>query len=117
MIAKLTKTEEQIMQIIWQLEKALVKDIIARLPEKKPHQTVSSVVRLLEQKGFVGHKSYGRTHEYFPVVTKAAYRKLVFKNMLTDYFDGSYKQVVSFFVHEKEMDKADLEELLRDLEE
>ena len=115
---KLTKTEEQIMQIIWKLKKAYVKDIIAALPgkEKPPYNTISSIVRLLEEKGFVGYKAYGRTHEYFPLVTKKAYRKKMFNSFFRNYFDGSMEQLASFFANEKNVDAAELKKLLEEMD-
>ncbi len=110
----LTKKEEQIMQIIWKLKEAFVNDIIAKLPEPKPpYNTISSIVRILESKGFVGYKSYGRTHQYYPLISKASYRKHTFKQLISNYFDGSYQEVVSFIISEKEsnISKEEAEEL------
>lgn len=99
----LTKKEEQIMQILWNLKKGFVNDIIDELPEPKPpYNTVSSIVRILESKGFVDYKAYGKSHQYFPIITKAAYRKFAFKQMISSYFDGSYEKVVSFLVSDEE---------------
>ncbi len=99
----LTKKEEQIMQILWKLKKGFVNDIIEKLPQPKPpYNTISSIVRILESKGFVDYKAYGRTHEYFPIISKAAYRKFTFKQLISNYFDGSYQEVVSFIISEKE---------------
>ncbi len=110
----LTKKEEHIMQIIWKLKKAFVNDIIEHLPTPKPpYNTISSIVRILESKGFVGYKAYGRTHQYYPLISKAAYRKFSFKQLISNYFDGSYQEVVSFIISEKESNitKEDAEEL------
>ena len=104
----LTKTEERVMRILWEIERGVVHDIIAQLPPPEPkYTTISSVVRILENKGFVGHKAYGRTYEYFPLISKSQYRKFSFKNLLADYFDGSYKQIVSFMMNEDQLDKED----------
>ncbi len=104
----LTKKEEAIMQIIWKLKKAFVNDIIKELPEPKPpYNTISSIVRILESKEFVGYKAYGRTHEYFPIISKAAYRKHSFKQLISNYFDGSYKEVVSYIISDKETGISD----------
>lgn len=101
------------MQIIWDLNRCLVRDIRERLPPPTPpYTTVSSVVRLLEQKGFVDHKAYGRTHEYFPKISKADYRKAKFHRMMSDYFGGSYENVVSFLVKEESLSKEDMQDLL-----
>ena len=110
----LTKKEEQIMQILWKLKKAFVNDIIEELPEPKPpYNTISSIVRILESRGFVDYKAYGKSHQYFPIITKAAYRKFAFKQMISGYFDGSYEKVVSFMVSDKEshLSEKETEEL------
>ena len=102
---ELTKTEERVMQIIWKLKTCFVKDIIDALPDdpKPPYNTISSVVRLLETKGFVGYKAYGKTHEYFPVITKAEYRRESFKKMLSGYFDNSAESLFSFMLKEEQL--------------
>ena len=110
----LTGREEEVMQILWDLKKALVRDIIEKLPNpKQPYTTVSSIVRLLEKKGFVSHKSYGNTHEYFPIVPKAEYRKRKFKGLLTQYFDNSIENMVSFLIKEKKLTPKEIEDLTR----
>ncbi len=115
---QLTKTEEEIMQLIWQLKKAFIKDIIAAMPEPRPpYNTVSSVVRILVKKEFVGYKAYGKTHEYYPLISKAQYRKVVVQKMLTNYFDGSYQQLMSFFVKENQVKQDELDDLLKELDE
>lgn len=109
---ELTNAEERIMRIIWKLESAFVKDVIAEIPDPKPpYNTVSSVIRLLEKKGYVDHKAYGKTHEYFPVITKKAFSKRTFKSLLGNYFDGSHKSLVSFIVSEEKLDEAQIVEL------
>lgn len=114
---QLTKAEEEIMRIIWEKEKCLVRDIIEALGDDDiPHSTVSSVVRILERKGFVGHKAYGKTHEYFPLVAKESYAKSGLKQWLRNYFDGSPKQLVSFLVDEKQLTQKDLNQLMQQLE-
>ena len=106
---RLTKVEEDIMQIIWRLERCLVKDIIEAIGQEDiPHSTVASVVRILEKKGFVDHKAYGRTHEYFPIVPKDDYAKQGLSSMMEKYFEGSPRALVSFLVQE---DKLGLDEL------
>lgn len=113
----LTKAEEQIMQIIWQKERCLVKDIIEALGDPDlPHSTVSSVVRILEKKKFVGHKAYGKTHEYFPLVVKEDYTKSGLKQLIGNYFDGSPKQLVSFLVNENQISVKDLGQLMKQLD-
>lgn len=106
---ELTKTEERIMQIIWDLKKVLVKDVIDRLPEPKPpYNTISSVVRLLERKEYLGHKAYGKTHEYFPLISKAQYRKMSFKKLLSNYFGGSAESLLSYMVKEEKLSKGEI---------
>jgi BlaI family penicillinase repressor len=114
----LTKAEEQIMQIIWQKEKCLVREIIDELGDPDmPHSTVSSVVRILEKKGFVSHKAYGKTHEYFPVIKKEDYTKTGLKDWIGNYFDGSPSQLVSFLVEKNQINMKDLNQLMKQLED
>ncbi len=116
-IQRLTKVEEDIMQIIWQLQRCLVKDIIETIgQEDMPHSTVASVVRILEKKGFVGHKAYGRTHEYFPLIGKDDYAKQGLSTMMEKYFGGSPKNLVSFLVQEDNLGLEDLIELYKTLD-
>jgi BlaI family transcriptional regulator, penicillinase repressor len=113
---ELTKAEDQVMQILWKLEKAFVKDIVEEMPEPKPaYNTVSTIVRILESKGFVTHKSYGKTHEYYPAVSKEKYSKFYLNNMLTGYFNGSFQNLVSFFAKENNLDAKDMEALLKQI--
>lgn len=115
---ELTKAEDQIMQVLWQLEKGFVKDIIERLPEPKPaYNTVSTIVRILETKGFVDHKAYGKTHEYFPIIAKEKYQQFYINNMVRGYFNGSFASLVSFFAKENQMNVNELDELVKQLEE
>jgi BlaI family penicillinase repressor len=108
----LTAREEEVMQIIWDLDKALVRDIIDRLPNPaQPYTTVASIVRILEKKGFVSHKPYGKTHEYFPLVSKTEYRRRKFKKLITQYFDNSIESVVSFLVKEEKISPKEFEVL------
>lgn len=114
---ELTKAEEQIMQVLWELEKGFVNDILAKLPEPKPaYNTVSTIVRILEKKGFVAHKAYGKTHEYYPLIAKKDYRGHVFKGFMHNYFGNSARQLVSFFSREKKMSLQELEELKKMIE-
>ncbi len=113
---ELTKAEEQIMQELWVLEKAFVKDIIDRLPDPKPaYNTVSTIIRILEKKGFVDHYAYGKTHQYFPVVSKIDYTKSYFKNFLSGYFSNSFQEMVSFFAKEDKMSLSDLEDIVKEV--
>ena len=113
---ELTKAEEQVMQLLWNREKAFVKDLIGDMPEPKPaYNTVSTIVRILEKKGFIGHHAYGKTHEYFPLVGKEDYTRSYMKNFMRNYFSGSFREMVSFFAREDNMSLADLDELMEDV--
>ncbi len=113
---ELTRAEEQIMQELWVLEKAFVKDIIDRLPEPRPaYNTVSTIIRILEKKGFVDHYAYGKTHQYFPVISKSEYTKSYFRNFLSGYFSNSFQEMVSFFAKEDKMSLSDLEEIVKEV--
>lgn len=115
---ELTKAEEQVMQILWQLNNAFVKDIIEKMPDPKPaYNTVSTIVRILEQKGFVDHKAYGKTHEYYPTIPKDKYSKFYLNNFLSGYFGGSFERLVSFFAKENNLDIQDVEELMKHIKE
>ncbi len=112
MMKELTKAEEQIMQELWKLENAYVKDIINELPEPKPaYNTVSTIVRILERKGFVSHKASGKSHCYFPIVAKDNYKKAFVKHFVKDYFANSFQNMVSFFASNKEISLKELEEI------
>jgi predicted transcriptional regulator len=114
---RLTKREEDIMKILWEAEKGFVKDLLKQHPDPKPHyNTFSTVIRGLEDKGFVGHNSYGNSHEYFPAISLEDYRKLFLKNVVSDYFESSYKNLVSFFVKEENLNVDDLKELIELIE-
>lgn len=110
---ELTKTEERVMQVLWNLKKAFVKDIIEAMSEdpKPPYNTISSVVRLLEKKGYVDYTAYGKTYEYFPAITKAEYRKASFKKMFTGYFDNSVESLLSFMVKEQKLGEDDIKKI------
>ncbi|MBN8575649.1 MAG: BlaI/MecI/CopY family transcriptional regulator [Cyclobacteriaceae bacterium] len=113
---ELTKAEDQIMQILWTIEKGFVKDIMDQLPEPKPaYNTVSTIVRILEKKGFVGYKAYGKTHEYFPLISKANYTRFYLNNMVKGYFNGSFQNLVSFFAKEN-LNVTDIDKLMDVLE-
>jgi len=116
-VKELTRAEEQIMQELWELEAAFVKEIIDRLPEPKPaYNTVSTIVRILETKGFVGHEAFGKSHRYYPLVSKEVYRKFATGKLLHGYFDNSPRDMLSFFLEEQQLDLKDADELLRLLE-
>jgi BlaI family penicillinase repressor len=111
-IKELTKAEEQVMQILWQLKEAIVKDIIEEMRDPKPaYNTVSTVVRVLEGKGFIDHKAYGNSHVYFAVISDDEYKKFTFDKMMKNYFSNSYKSLVSFIADEKNLDINELNEL------
>ncbi len=113
-INDLTKAEDQIMQILWLIEKGFIHDILSHFSEPKPaYNTVSTVVRILERKGFIYHKSYGKTHEYFPLISKKDYTQKFFKKFLTNYFSDSHKELVSFFTKNDNIDIRELEEIRR----
>lgn len=113
---ELTKAEDQVMQILWDLGKGFVKEIIERMPEPKPaYNTVSTIVRILETKGFVDHTAYGKTHEYYPLIPREKYTKFYLNNLIKGYFNGSFNNLVSFFARENKMDIAEMEKLLEEL--
>ena len=110
---KLTNKEEEIMQILWKLKQAFVKDIMAEITEDQPHyNTLSTIVRNLEDKGYVSHKAYGNTHQYFPTVKIEDYRKKFMTTAIDIYFGSSYKNMVSFFAKEEKISAAELREIL-----
>lgn len=111
---ELTRAEEQVMQILWEKGKGFVKEILEDFPEPKPaYNTVSTIIRILETKGFVNHRAFGKTHEYFPIVSKEAYRKQISKTMLNNYFDGNPRELVSYFVKEKKLNIKDLDDIIK----
>jgi predicted transcriptional regulator len=115
-LKELTKAEDQVMQILWDLKSCFVKDIIEQMPEPKPaYNTVSTIVRILETKGFVDHKAYGKTHEYFPLISKEKYTKFYLNNLLKGYFNGSFQNLVSFFAKENKLDGKAIEKLLEEI--
>lgn len=113
-IKDLTRAEEQLMQVLWDLEKAYVKEVIEQLPMPKPaYNTVSTIVRILETKGFVGHEAFGKAHQYFPVISKEDYKRFATEKLLDNYFENSVESMVSFFVKEEKMDLSDVDEILK----
>ncbi|MHC1707192.1 MAG: BlaI/MecI/CopY family transcriptional regulator [Bacteroidales bacterium] len=115
---ELTKAEEQVMQILWKIKKGFVNDIIALIPEPKPaYNTISTIVRILEQKGFVDHKAYGRTHEYYPVISKKKYTQAYLRHFVGNYFDNSYPSLASFFMREESLSLKEMEEIHKLMEE
>lgn len=117
-VKELTKAEETVMQLLWQLKEGLVKDILEQMPDPKPaYNTVSTVVRVLENKGFIDHKAYGNSHVYFPLISEAQYKKFTFDKLMSNYFSNSYKSLVSFIANEKKLDIQQLDELTQLIED
>jgi predicted transcriptional regulator len=113
---ELTKAEDQVMQILWVLEKGFVKDIVEQMPEPKPaYNTISTIVRILETKGFIDHKAYGKTHEYFPIISKEKYTKFYLNNLIKGYFNGSFNNLVSFFAKENKLSAKEMQKLIDEL--
>ncbi len=114
---ELTRAEEQVMQILWKIEKGFVKDVVEHFPVPRPaYNTVSTIIRILERKGFVGHNAYGKTHEYFPLVKKDEYSKAFFGTFLKNYFGNSFNKLVSFFSDRENLSVEELEEMRRLIE-
>jgi predicted transcriptional regulator len=114
---KLTNKEEEIMQILWKLEKAFVKEVLAEITEEQPHyNTLSTIIRNLEEKGFVSHNAFGNTHQYFPIVKMEDYRKRFMNTAIDTYFNSSYKNMVSFFAKEEKISAEELREILAMIE-
>lgn len=113
-VRELTKAEEEIMRVLWQLDRAFVKDVLAELPEPKPaYNTVSTIIRILEKKGLVGYTAYGKTHEYYALITEEQYRRFQTEQLMANYFDNSLKKLVSFFVKEKNVSLNEADEIIR----
>lgn len=113
---RLTKKEEELMQLFWQRGAMFVKDIVPLYDDPKPHfNTISTMARTLESKGFLGHEAFGNTHRYQPVVTQADYSKAILGNVVTRYFDNSYRHVISALVEEEKISVEELEELIRQI--
>ena len=113
---QLTRVEEQIMQILWELGEGLVKDVREQFPDPKPvRNTVSTIIRILEKKGYVGHKAYGNVYVYYPLVSKGLYSKNQLLGLMENYFDNSFPAMVSFFAKETDLTIDDLDKILKDL--
>ncbi len=110
---ELTRAEEKVMQVLWEMGKGFVKDIVASIDEhpKPAYTTVSTIVRILEQKGFIGHRAYGKSHEYFPLVDKNQYRKKSFGQLVQNYFNGNPAEVLSFLVQEEHLGSKEIAEI------
>jgi BlaI family penicillinase repressor len=110
----LTKAEEQIMQIVWQIEKGFVKDVMDFLPEPKPaYNTVSTIIRILEVKGFIAHETFGKAHKYYPIISKEDYKRYATAKLLGNYFENSVESMFSFFVKEEKLELTDVDEILK----
>jgi BlaI family penicillinase repressor len=117
MMRDLTKAEEQVMQVLWNIKRGFVKEILEHFDEPKPaYNTVSTIVRILQDKGFVDHKAYGRTHEYFPVVSKEEYSKSHLTTFVNDYFSNSFEKMVSFFAKENRISVKEMEDIMEIME-
>jgi len=114
---KLTNKEEEIMHILWKLKKAFVKEVQAVITEDQPHyNTLSTIIRNLEEKGFVSHSAFGNTHQYYPIITLETYSKKYMNTAIDNYFNSSYKNMVSFFAKEEKISAAELREILAMIE-
>lgn len=113
---ELTKAESQIMQILWELNEGFVKDIVEKFPNPKPaYNTVSTIIRILEKKQVVGHKAFGRSYMYYPLVSKEDYMKNTTHNLIDNYFSGSVENLLSFFVKEEEISVDELQKILNEI--
>ncbi|WP_419802006.1 BlaI/MecI/CopY family transcriptional regulator [Mucilaginibacter sp.] len=116
-IKELTRAEEQIMQVLWQLKKAFVKEVLDELPLPKPaYNTVSTFIRILETKGFISHNAFGKSHQYFPIISKEEYQNFSADKLLTGYFDNSVERMFSFFVEKEKIDLKEADEILKLIE-
>lgn len=114
---ELTRAEEEVMQILWELERAFVKDIIEQMPNPKPaYNTVSTIIRILQDKGLVEHHTVGKSHRYFPLVSKEEYSKFKMEKLMSGYFEDSFSKMVSFFMDKKKLNSQELDEILQLIE-
>ena len=109
---KLTAKEEELMAALWKLKKAFVKEIQQELEGKQHYNTVSTLVRLLEDKGYVAHQAFGKSHQYFPIIDMKSYSERIMEQNSTRFFGGSYKNMVSFFAQQDKISEKDLEDIL-----
>tara|TARA_B100001109_G_scaffold233060_1_gene211221 strand:- start:1196 stop:1549 length:354 start_codon:yes stop_codon:yes gene_type:complete len=113
---ELTKAEEEVMQVLWSLENGFVKEILAEFKEPKPaYNTISTIIRILEKKGFVGFEAFGKSHRYYPIVSKEEYKESISKSLLSKYFEGSAQNLISFFAKKEEISVEELDQLLKEL--
>ncbi len=114
----LTKAEEQVMQILWDEEEGFVKELLQKFPDPKPaYNTVSTIIRILEKKGFVDHRSFGKSHQYYPLVSRDQYRNERFSSLMKNYFNNSMKQVLSHFGQDGSMDIKEADDIISMIEE
>lgn len=114
---ELTKAEEQLMQVLWDLQKAFVKEVMDELPEPKPaYNTVSTVIRILETKGFVNHTTFGKSHQYHPIISKEEYKSFATEKLLNGYFENSVESMFSFFVKKEKIDLAEADQIMKLIE-
>ena len=112
-MTKLAKREEQIMQVFWELQKAFIRDIIPMLPDPRPHyNSVATMVKILEEKGFLDHEIVGNVYCYFPVISRDEYQKHAMKDIVSQYFDNSYPRMLAFFAKEQNLTEDELTEIL-----
>ncbi len=110
---KLTNKEEEIMLVLWRLNQAFVKEIINEFEDPKPHyNTTSTIVRILEEKGFVGHETYGKSHQYYPLVSQEEYKQTYLQSVVKNYFQNSYSELVSFFTKKENLSEKELNEII-----
>jgi BlaI family penicillinase repressor len=116
-IKELTRAEEQLMQILWQIKKGFVKEVMEYLPDPKPaYNTVSTFIRILEAKGFVGYTPKGKSHEYYPLITKEQYQNFATDKLMNGYFDNSVKRMFSYFVKKEKIDMREADEIIELIE-
>ena len=113
-MVKLAKREEQIMQAFWELNEAFIKEVIPLLPDPKPHyNSVATIVKILEEKGFLGHQAYGNLYQYHPIISREDYQKHTMKDIVKQYFDGSYPRMLAFFAKEQNLSEKELKEIFK----
>ena len=115
---KLAKREEQIMQVFWDLGKALIKEVIPHLPDPKPHyNSVATMVKILEDKGFLNHETIGNVYRYYPIISREEYRNHAMKDIVSQYFDNSYSSMLAFFAKEQNLSENELNEIIKLIKE
>lgn len=111
-IKDLTRAEDQLMQVLWKMQKAFIREIIDQMPEPKPvHSTVSTIMRVLEAKDLVGYEAFGKSHRYYPLISREEYKRFQLMKVLGNYFDNSAQKLFSFFIHEHQIPKEDIREI------